>query len=53
MPAANKPIKPMRIKVFCLAKVMTAHGFTGNALGGIIKINGEKLVFVTNIWYFC
>jgi hypothetical protein len=33
MPAANKPIKPMRIKVFCLAKVMMAHGFTGNVSG--------------------
>jgi hypothetical protein len=35
MPAANKPIKPKWVKIFRLAKVMTAHGFTGNALGGI------------------
>jgi len=41
MPAANKPIKPMRIKVFCLGKVMTAHGFTGNALGNTIKKRNE------------
>jgi len=27
--APNRPVKPMQIRVFCLAMVITAHGFTG------------------------
>ena len=27
----NKPVKPILIRVLCLEKVITAHGFTGKA----------------------
>ena len=33
--AYNRPVKPMLLRVFFLAKVVTAHGFTGETLGPI------------------
>jgi len=37
MQGAHKPVKPMLPMVFCMAKFLTAHGFTGKALAVIQK----------------
>jgi hypothetical protein len=37
------PVKPMLLRVYCLAKVITAHGFTGKALAVIVSYKPDRL----------
>ncbi len=42
------PVKPMLMRVFCLAKVITAHGFTGHPLAAILRptVLNRKFVYL-------
>ena len=35
LPLPNMPVKPMLIRIFCLANVIMAHGFTGHTLAAM------------------